>query len=347
MKKLLNGSAKKADTSSKRVIAGQAGAVMNENQYAEAIRRLCTLGRGQILGVNIHDDSLLEATRSYIECSIITGKKVANLRLPKECVYAIHYGNDRSIAIEEVKKSMVLQTPSSCHIVQLSTDPDFQIGTVEGMTSLSEKIPADVHCFTFCISAKSLQKEPAMAAFEALKKFIGDREIFVVMYVIDAHQKTTTLLQRFLTEYIEVERCEPDAGADVAMTVMCPNMLRLSINGHEKKMVQMRWLGEKIQFITSKFVTSSADLRAMLKMRAEGDSLEKIGDDFGFSKSTIQRKLSPFDVTKNVAKKPAKVSGNDLAGQVEILVETPAEKPVETPFAVAISPGTQKLRRHR
>lgn len=127
--------------------------------------------------------------------------------------------------------------------------------------------------------------------------------LMFIMYISKASGICKSIFRHFIDEEVHVRACEVDHGANAAMTMVCPNIESLHYQSRGKFMIQMSTLPGGLEFKVTDFISESAEVRPMVKMRLAGKTLDAIASHLNTSKATVQRTVAPFNLPKSIVHK--------------------------------------------
>lgn len=267
--------------------------------------KLSAIDYSQIIAIFIDDAKLTGFARSYCEHSLNTTQSLVEIKFRQNLkISAVHFGNDRTIEIENFKQYRDLPNHNTHEILHMHANPFFQMLTIEGVAALKEFVKSKHDtCITFIASVENTSVETLNTALGNLVQLAAANKLIFIMYISKASEAAKSIFRHFIAEEVHVGACEVDRAANAAMTMVCPNIESLHYQSRGKFMIQIRTLPSGLEFKVTDFISESSEVRTMIKLRSGGKTLDAIAKFMDLSKATVQRTLAPFDIPKRIGNK--------------------------------------------
>lgn len=247
------------------------------------------------------DPTLTPHFRATIEGLILAGRKIADLPMPSVAMLNALYGSGsrdadfaKAIAQSDGRSAEVIarlrvKELAGCHTLNAFCN--------EGSHIVRSNLP-DGGCVT---TQQPIDREPCAEAIEAyLSLGTGAREKSAIIVTIlqCSKAKDGMWLEEYCRDLIVVDRCEPGPGASIAFSMAVKSLETQHPDGIGKIMCEIFRTPSGWSRRFSPFIATAAQDRAMLCMRMEGDSYEKIAGAMGIdSRSTVMRRVKDLKLS--------------------------------------------------
>lgn len=266
-----------------------------------ALRESISAVKPGVMPVLLLDPTLTPHARATIEGLILASEKIADLPMPSVALLKALYGSGsrdadfaNAIAQSDGRSAEVIARLRVKVLVGCRTLNAF---CNEGSHLVQSNL-ANGGCVT---TQQPIDREPSAETIEAyLSLDTGAREknAVVVPILQCSKAKDGVWLEEYCRDLIVVDRCEPGPGASIAFSMAATSLETQHPDGIGKIMCEIFRTSSGWSRHFSPFIATAAQDRAMLCMRMEGDSYEKIAGAMGIdSRSTVMRRVKDLKLS--------------------------------------------------
>ncbi|WP_146144230.1 hypothetical protein [Paraburkholderia sp. BL25I1N1] len=244
----------------------------------------------RVVLVTLNDPTILAVSIAAMANSILNDHMIADL--PVDPVSAITIlSPSGSRVLDAVKTFTSKDVEPQPKTVLIGHCNSFNPLCTEGAHILKEHLNPGA-CAVAYVEYKNLKRDEATGVLSHLNAAVEQTGAFVIIFVVCTKKQDTAWLRTYASEFVEVSKCEPGPGAQMAILLTNVFLTDRHAQGIGRVMVEAFVDSDGAYFYRSEpFIAERAIIRLAWCLRFKGAKMEPIAKLVGLNKSNVSRGL--------------------------------------------------------